>query len=92
MLPSYTAGYARSVDLDVDGYNDIIIGGLGDDEFSIFINRRTNNLSFLMESELVLWAYHYRSDMADFDGDGDPDMVASFFRTGFGYYENVIID
>ncbi|KAA3631148.1 MAG: hypothetical protein DWP97_13830 [Calditrichaeota bacterium] len=85
---------AHTLDIDADGHTDLVAGGISEGGCSVFLNKGKYALEFIPPSILTYPADAYRFTFADFDDDGDPDLVVAYQRhgNGFGYFENMVID
>ena len=80
-LPGIHAGAAAFADYDGDGDLDLALSGARADQTGLLVLYRNNNGSFvedLSQSALLSETLRYSSlGWGDYDGDGDPDLLAS---------------
>ncbi|MEO6851809.1 MAG: FG-GAP-like repeat-containing protein, partial [Mucilaginibacter sp.] len=67
-----------SGDLDGDGKPDIVVTDFGTGRVNVFLNNSTvNNISLIQQTPLQTGSNPFGISIADFDGDGRPDIVVA---------------
>jgi hypothetical protein len=82
--------WSEAVDMDVDGDLDVLATGYYDGNVSWFENVNGNATSWTQHIVAQRYMGPYMTQAADFDRDGDPDLVnITITSHGIDWYENV---
>jgi hypothetical protein len=71
--------YINSMDVDMDGYMDILVTTSDSNKISIFLNDGGQKLEYLIDLNIA--SYPYAIDIADFNTDGREDIVLTSVNT-----------
>lgn len=77
-IPLHFVGSCAVADLDGDGALDVVVSG-GSDEVPVLLTGKPGGLDFQVSALTVVGAGTSGLDLADFDGDGRPDLLARRF-------------